>query len=353
MNFCLNWVRFARIVAVTSGITLFIKFSTKTHYMKKVLLTILIIVILLIAGVASYVKFGLPNVGAAPDLHVADTPERVARGAYLANHVSLCMDCHSTRDWTKFSGPIEAGTNGKGGEFFDQKMGFPGKFYAKNITPANIKDWTDGEIFRTITTGVDKNGKALFPVMPYHYYGKMDKEDIYDIIAYLRSLPRIENKTPVHSIDFPMNFIVNTIPTKASFTQKPPKSDTIQYGTYLVNAAACMECHTPVNKGQVIPELAFSGGRMFQMPNGKVNSANITSDKVSGIGNWTAEQFVSRFKAYTDPANDSKIDPKQVNTIMPWTMLAGMDTSDLRSIFKYLQTIKPISNQVNHFVAVE
>src|SRR5665213_1849553 len=75
------------------------------------------------------------------------------------------------------------------------------------------------EIFMTITTGVDKYGKALFPVMPYHYYGKMDKEDIYDIIAYIRSLPPIENKTPDRSIDFPMNFIVNTIPTKASFTQ--------------------------------------------------------------------------------------------------------------------------------------
>lgn len=319
--------------------------------MKKVLLTILIIVILLIVGVASYVKFGLPNVGAAPDLHIALTPERVAHGAYLANHVTLCMDCHSTRDWTKFSGPMEFGTNGKGGELFDEKVGFPGKFYAKNITPANIRDWTDGEIFRTITTGVDKYGNALFPVMPYHYYGKMDKEDIYDIIAYIRSLPPIENKTPDRSIDFPMNFIVNTIPAKASFTQKPLKSDTIPYGAYLVNAAACMECHTPVNKGQIIPGKEFGGGRVFQMPNGKVYSANITPDKSSGIGNWTEDQFVTRFIAYENPANEPKLDSKEVNTIMPWTMLAGMDTSDLRSIFRYLQTVKPIRNQVEHFVA--
>ena len=319
--------------------------------MKKVLLTILIIVILLIVGVASYVKFGLPNVGVAPDLHVAINPARVAHGAYLANHVTLCMDCHSTRDWTRFSGPMEVGTNGRGGELFDEKVGFPGKFYAKNITPANIKDWTDGEIFRTITTGVDKYGNALFPVMPYHYYGKMDKEDIYDIIAYIRSLPPIENKTPDRSIDFPMNFIVNTIPVKASFTQKPSKSDTIQYGAYLVNAAACMECHTQVNKGQIIPGQEFGGGRLFQMPNGKVYSANITPDKISGIGNWTEDQFVTRFKVYENPANEPKLDSKEVNTVMPWTMLAGMDTSDLRSIFRYLQTIKPIRNQVDHFVA--
>ena len=319
--------------------------------MKKGLMTILIIVIVAIAALLSYVKFGLPNVGAAPDLHVVITPERVQHGDYLANHVSLCMDCHSTRDWSKFSGPMTPGTNGKGGELFDEKLGFPGTFYSKNITPANIKDWTDGEIFRTITTGVDKFGNALFPVMPYHYYGKMDKEDIYDIIAYIRSLPPIENKVPDRKIDFPMNFIVNTIPVKASFVVKPPKSDTIKYGAYLVNAAACMECHTPVKKGQVIPELAFSGGRDFHMPNGLVNSANITSDKITGIGGWTAEQFVERFKVYENPANVPKMSATEVNTVMPWTMLAGMDTSDLRSIFAYLQTIKPIKHEVVQFVA--
>lgn len=321
--------------------------------MKKILLTILIVVVLIIAIAATYVKVGLPSVGDPPDLHVAITPERVEHGSYLANHVTLCMDCHSTRDWSKFSGPMLPGTNGKGGEFFDENMGFPGKFYSKNITPANIKDWTDGEIFRTITTGVDKFGNALFPVMPYHYYGKMDKEDIYDIIAYIRSLRPIDNVTPERSIDFPMNFIVNTIPEKASFVQKPPKSDTVKYGAYLVNAAACMECHTQVDKGQVIPSLAFGGGRVFKMPHGEVRSANITSDKSSGIGSWTAEQFVTRFKTYADPANVTTVDSNAINTIMPWTMFAGMDTSDLRSIFAYLQTVKPIKNQVTHFIAAK
>jgi mono/diheme cytochrome c family protein len=318
--------------------------------MKKILLTVLILVIVVVVGVASYVKFGLPNVGDAPDLHVAITPERVQHGEYLANHVTLCMDCHSTRNWEKFSGPMEPGTNGKGGERFDEKMGFPGIFYSKNITPSNIKDWTDGEVFRAITTGVDKFGNALFPVMPYANYGKMDKEDIYDIIAYIRSLPPIQNKTPDHVVDFPMNFILNTIPVKASFTQRPPKSDTVKYGAYLVNSAACIECHTPVDKGQIIPALAYSGGRVFKMPNGEVHSANISPDKETGIGNWTANQFVTRFKAYTDPANVVKMGSKDVNTIMPWVMFAGMDTSDLRSIYAYLQTVKPIKNQVTHFV---
>jgi hypothetical protein len=63
------------------------------------------------------------------------------------------------------------------------------------------------------------------------------------------------------------------------------------------------------------------------------------------------DQFVTRFKAYSDPSNITTIDSKEVNTIMPWSMFAGMDTSDLRSIFAYLQTVKPVKSQVVHFVA--
>ncbi|MEO6705792.1 MAG: cytochrome C [Ginsengibacter sp.] len=321
--------------------------------MKKTIFFILIFLVVVIVAAASYVKFAMPNVGAAPDLHVAITPERVQHGDYLANHVTLCMDCHSTRDWKKFAGPIVEGTTGKGGEYFGEEMGFPGTFYSKNITPAHLKDWTDGEIFRAITTGVNKDGVALFPVMPYPYYGKMDKEDVYDIIAYIRTLAPIDNKTPDHKLNFPMNFIVNTIPVKAELVTKPSRSDTLQYGAYLVNQAACMECHTQVKKGQVIPELAFGGGRVFSMPGGEVHSANITSDKETGIGNWTVDAFVARFKAYNNPSSAPELTPGQVNTIMPWSMFAGMDTSDLRSIYAYLKTVKPIKNPVVHFVAMQ
>src|SRR5689334_2016097 len=57
------------------------------------------------------------------------------RGEYLATSVSGCMDCHSKRDFTKFAGPVVPGTEGGGGFLFDEKIGLPGKIYAKNITP--------------------------------------------------------------------------------------------------------------------------------------------------------------------------------------------------------------------------
>ncbi len=94
-------------------------------------------------------------------------------------------------------------------------------------------------------------------------------------------------------------------------------------------------------------------GRVFKMPNGEVRTANLTPDKVTGLGSWTAEQFVARFRAYKDPSNLPVLASDEVNTIMPWVMFAGMDTSDLRSIYAYLQTVKPIKNQVVHFVAMK
>jgi len=320
--------------------------------MKKIVLIIVIILIAGIASIAGYLKFVLPDIDNAPDLTVEITPERIKRGEYLANHVTACMDCHSTRDWTVFSGPLENGTLGKGGEYFGQEMGFPGKFYSKNLTPVNLRNWTDGEIFRTITTGVDKNGKALFPVMPYLNYGKMDKEDIYDIIAYIRTLQPIENTIPQSHPDFPMNFIINTIPAKAQFVKKPEKIDVINYGAYLVNAAACMDCHTQVDKGQIIPDLAFSGGRIFETPFGVIRSANITPDFNTGIGAWTEDGFIQHFKMYTDPTKIAGINPKEFNTIMPWTMYGEMDSTDLKSVYAYLMTLKPIENKVEHFTPI-
>lgn len=323
--------------------------------MKKVIKYILITAVLLIVGVAGYVKFILPKISPATELKVDASPENIARGQYLANHVALCIDCHSTRDWSKFSGPPVEGTFGKGGELFDQKFGFPGSYTSKNITPAGIGNWTDGELFRTITTGVDKNGKALFPVMPFHYYGQMDEEDIKCIIAYIRTLKPIENKPAASVSDFPMSFIINTIPHEANFQKRPAASDVLNYGKYMTNAGACLECHTQVEKGQVIQDLAFGGGREFPFPNGAiVRSANITPDAETGIGKWSKEQFVAMFKSRSDSLTiNTTIGKNDFNTIMPWTMYGKMTDQDLEAIYTYLKSLKPINNSVEKYTAAK
>lgn len=333
----------------------FLFYKTTNHLkMKKIIKKIgmaLLVLLLIIIGIVGYIKLALPNIGAAPTVSINKTAARVARGDYLANHVSLCIDCHSTRDWSRFSGPPIEGTKGKGGELFDQKFGFPGSFYSKNITPEGISRYTDGELFRVITTGVTKEGKALFPVMPYHYYGRMDEEDIYSIIAYIRTLPALKNEVPASSPDFPMSIIINTIPSKAALTKMPPQTDVVNYGKYMTNAAACIECHTKFEKGSLVAGTEFGGGREFPLPDGSiVRSGNITPDKATGTGSWTEEAFLYLFHSRSDSLTlAKKLQPGEFNSIMPWTMYGKMKDEDLKAIFAYLKTVAPVNNMVVKF----
>ncbi|MBX3252774.1 MAG: c-type cytochrome [Chitinophagaceae bacterium] len=315
----------------------------------KVLPGILVFVVIGLIATGSYLKAYLPDIADAPEIKVERSPERMERGRYLANCVAVCMDCHSSRDWSKFAGPL-SGNLGGGGEKFGKDMGFPGTIYSANITPYNLGNWSDGEIFRAITAGVDKDGKALFPVMPYHHYGQMDKEDIYSIIAYIRTLDPIKNNTAERELDFPLNFIVNTMPREAQPKPKPDESERLAYGAYLVNTAGCVDCHSKTDKGAIVKGSEFGGGMEFRQPAGIVRSANITSHKETGIGRWTKEAFVQRFKQYSDSNYQSPaFTPNDLNSPMPWHMYAGMKEADLEAIFVYLQSLEPIDNTINRY----
>ncbi len=320
--------------------------------MKKAGKIIVYLVLTLVIGAGallSYVKFALPNADAAPNISIELTPKRIARGKYLANHVSVCIDCHSTRDWSKLSGPLDTNGIGIGGQKFDHNIGFPGEVHVPNITPFNLKDWTDGEIYRAITSGVKKDGSAIFPIMPYNSYSKMDKEDIYSIVAYLRTLSPKESPKHERILDFPLNFLVNMMPVKAAHQNIPSETDQLAYGAYLVNSASCKDCHTKQEKGKPLEGMDFAGGYEFKLPMGTVSSANITPDKETGIGTWTKEVFVNRFKAFENAHNVPKIQPDGFQTVMPWTMYGAMETKDLEAIYAYLKTIKPVKNQVVKF----
>lgn len=303
-------------------------------------------IVVFILIIVAYISFALPRVDPAPDLKVEMTDEQIARGKYLAYHVMQCVDCHSVRDFGLFSGPPVPGTELAGGERFDHSMGFPGVYISPNITPAGIGDWTDGELFRLITTGVKRDGEPIFPVMPYHNFGQIDEEDIKAVIAYIRTVEPVVTDHPKSKSDFPMNLILRTMPKNAVLAKKPDPGDQVAYGKYLTTAASCGECHTKFEAGSFTGAY-LAGGREFVFPNGSIlRSPNLTPAE-SGLKNWSKEQFVTQFKSYADSSYiPTQIAPGAYQTIMPWIMYSGLNEEDLGAIYEYLQTLAPVETGV-------
>lgn len=311
------------------------------------------LVILITAGFI-YFNAAFPKFDPPSDIKVKATPERIARGEYLANHVSVCMDCHSQRDWTKYSGPIKPGSLGGGGDVWDDKIGFPGRISMKNITPAALQNWTDGEIIRAITCGIRKDNKALFPVMPYPNYNQLTDDDLYSLVSYLRSLKPIDNNLPETELNFPLNFLVKTMPIRERNPMKFDHNNPVEYGKYLSTIAGCQGCHSKTEKGEPIAGMEFGGGEEFTLPFGTIRSANISTDPETGIGSWSKETFINKFKYFdSDSAKNISVAQGEFNTVMPWTLFAGMHEEDLSAIYDYLKTVKPVHNLVERFTKKE
>jgi hypothetical protein len=259
------------------------------------------------------------------------------------------MHCHGDRDFTKFSGPVIPGTEGKGGQLKDKGI------YASNITPTALGNWTDEEIERAITTGITKTGDTLFPLMPYGNYMYMSKDDAASIVAYLRTLKPIPDSVPKRDLSYLpsgvlalsyRNFYIDNIEKEKN---QPRLDSNLAKGKYLVTLGGCNGCHTPFNNTLLVfyHDSILAGGALYKVPesNFKVRSSNLTPDTATGIGSWTEEIFLSKFKNYREQkAYD--YNPGKYNTDMPWTILAKMTDDDIKRIYRYLRTIKPVNNKI-------
>jgi mono/diheme cytochrome c family protein len=319
----------------------------------KTLLKIAAGLVLLVAVVAlcglGYLMYAFPNVPEPTAFTIAATPERLARGKYLNDHVVGCTTCHTQRDWTRYSGPIMEERIGAGGEPFN--LGPAGTLISPNITPAAIGAWSDGELLRAVTQGVTPDGRPLFPLMPYPHFGALDQEDVHAVLAYIRTLKAIEGKAPVGKLNFPLNLIVRTMPAANTFTRRPSPDDKLAYGRYMTKAALCTDCHTPIDdRGTPLPGMDFAGGMEFLETGYRVRAANITPDASTGIGTWTEQQFIDKFKGFENPTNATLGEhERSQNTVMPITAYAGMTREDLSAIYAFLRTVKPVTNRVEKF----
>jgi mono/diheme cytochrome c family protein len=318
---------------------------------KKILLILLLVIIGVPAAGLAYLYLRKPAQAPASSIKVAMTPERIARGKDLFQNISDCDGCHSERDFTRVNGPVVESGRGRGNVMSSLLKGMPGTVVAPNLTPdpeTGIGNWTDGEKIRAIREGVDRDGRALFPMMPYTNYGKMSDEDVESLVAYMNTLAPVKNPLPKTQLAFPVNLFIKGVPQPAGSVPPHDRSDKVKHGEYLVTIGDCQGCHTPMEKGQPVPGKVLAGGEVFATSIGTVVSANITPDTETGIGKWSEEYFLKKFYDYKEYAAGGapKISGPEAFTLMPWLKLSQLLPEDLGAIYAYLRTVKPVHNAV-------
>ncbi len=318
--------------------------------MKKIVVRVALALVALvaIAVVGLVVKFYVlsPKSRPAQAMTAPTSPDAIAHGKYLFHNVAVCVACHSEVDESKPGDHVSKAKVGSGRDFGDMP-GFPGRLRAKNLTPdqeTGVGAWTDGEIVRAMREGVGRDGRPLFPQMPYLTYAQtLSDDDALAIVAYIRTLAPIKNDPGLTEIKFPVSMFVRAVPTPVEHPAPPapPAADKLARGNWLMKTALCNECHDSVNeRHQKIPGKALAGGMKFPLPGkGFAIAPNITSDKATGIGAYTDEDLRRVFE-------EGKNKSGRMLYVMPWTHFKDMSTEDKDALIAALRVVPPIANVV-------
>jgi mono/diheme cytochrome c family protein len=225
--------------------------------------------------------------GAVPDptgvpAELASASE-IQRGEYLTRAAD-CTACHSTEEGKPYAG----------GRAFVLPFG---TMYSTNITPdkeTGIGAYSDADFLRAMHKGIARDGTRLYPAMPFASYTYMTDADALAIKAYLFSLPPVHAPRPENTLAFPFNqrwlmaFWSTFFNSDKRFEPNSERSAEWNRGAYLAEAMAhCGECHTPRT-------IAFSLDNRRKFAGDKQagwRAYNISSDKVTGIGDWSPEQI--------------------------------------------------------------
>ena len=303
----------------------------------KIFLKILLGLVFIIFVFAAYIQFVPPNEYDFPivEFELSIDSSVLARGEYLVYGPARCAECHTQSDYT---GNLDRVPLAGGNNFH---LPFATMF-APNLTPdpdTGIGNVSNGEIARTVRHSINRHNHVIMPFMNLTHLSDCD---MLAIVSFLKSQTPIRNKIPTTEYNF-LGKLIRKLMLKPSFpTQSIPENVeqalSLEYGGYLVNEVAnCDQCHTPfdMSKMEFSKEKHLAGGQPQKGEEWEIIPPNLTPDPKTGhIVNWSEEQFLIRFRS-------GKVFPE---SIMPWDLFAEMKDDDLRSMYRYLQSIEPIEN---------
>ena len=241
----------------------------------------------------------------------------VERGRHLVETIGICSQCHG---------------DGLRGDILSEDPLF-GTLAPPNLTPGvgGIGSvMTDADYVRAIRYGIGRDGESLV-IMPSNYFNKITDADLGAIIAYLKSLPPVDNEVPETSLAplgrviallspgglLPASEIDHTAP-------RPPdlvRGVTAEYGKYL--ATICSVCHGENLSGGSVP-----------WEQGAPLARNLTPKGV--LVSWSESDFMKTLRTGVTPGGGQLDDE-----FMPWQRFKLMTDDELKALWAYLKSLPP------------
>lgn len=243
------------------------------------------------------------------------------RGGYIFAVTTGC-GCHFNQDLNapaggmKFEGPF-------------------GVVYARNITSdpeTGIGSWTDQQIVDALRLGKTPYDHQLFPIMPYHAWSAMSDQDVYDLVAALRTLPPVKNEVPPAELN-------NPVPPFTPEEAPPAVAPTagVARGAYLVTLGQCNNCHTPkTDTGAPDTTRPLSGAVLGE----DTTAPNLTPDESAGLGGIPDDDIV-HFLMTGDYGDGTTAKDPMKRVIENGT--SKLTEDDVRAIVAYLRSIPPVA----------
>jgi mono/diheme cytochrome c family protein len=277
-------------------------------------LLLLAFVVLYTIGTVKWNKMHGPYDLPVETISVPTDQASIARGEHVAT-IHMCKDCH-TETWRgqfeSVPGLITLSipnlTSGAGG-----------------IGATN----TDEDWVRAIRHGVGHDGRGLV-LMPSRLWYYISDDDLADLIAYLKSLPPVDNKLPNSELGplgrvmlalgkLPSDLIPNVtvIDHNSPRPVAPEPGVTVEYGKYL--AITCTACHGSNLNGKLIQTDA------------EYLAPNLTPG--SELHAWSEEDFMRTLRTGMTPGG------KQLKSVMPWKYFGQMTDDELKAVWLYLQSL--------------
>jgi mono/diheme cytochrome c family protein len=255
-------------------------------------------------------EYAVPEASLAIDMSNTD----LERGQHLVNTLGFCSECHGPdlAGLVMVDDPIVAllvsanltsGEGGIGGRFKDQ-------------------DWV-----RAIRHGVGEDGRSL-RVMPSNFFNWFSDSDLASMIAYLESIPPVDNVLPDLQVRMMARLLIIQDPTSlpagvidhnAPRPPEPQPGVSVEYGRYLANN--CQLCHGPDFAG-----IEGAGGGLNLTPGGD-------------LANWSDAEFIYVLRTGLR-LNGEELDPE----LMPWETLSKLTDEELNALWLFLQSLPPVES---------